>query len=287
MARVFQLFCYKTIVSNKLYFVKNFVIIYLEGGIMSKYYELVASNYDKYKKNYHDEQVVLGVNSIEKIDEITAGVKKYDFINSLDEKYQDKNTFSIRITNDKGYSYYQKVIFDDKDLLEIINSLTKKTISTAEGPRTVKYITSRNNLFRKSFNEVIKLIESDQLDKLNLIFNENSNYSFLIKRYLNRDRTEDNEYLFRDLSENFKDYEVFRKYLVNKDKKLVSNLRVKPTVINTSNKVVVRGSVDIPLKQDGYNERIISFDDGTYKEEEEFLSDEEKEGMYGSEGRSI
>ena len=254
---------------------------------MAKYYELVASNYDKYKKNYHDEQVVLGVNSIEKIDEITAGVKKYDFINSLDEKYQDKNTFSIRITNDKGYSYYQKVIFDDKDLLEIINSLTKKTISTAEGPRTVKYITIRNNLFRKSFNEVIKLIESDQLDKLNLIFNENSNYSFLIKRYLNRDRTEDNEYLFRDLSESFKDYEVFRKYLVNKDKKLVSNLRVKPTVINTSNKVVVRGSVDIPLKQDGYNERIISFDDGTYKEEEEFLSDEEKEGMYGSEGRSI
>ena len=80
---------------------------------------------------------------------------------------------------------------------------------------------------------------------------------------------------------------MFRKYLVNKDKKLVSNLRVKPTVINTSNKVVVRGSVDIPLKQDGYNERIISFDDGTYKEEEEFLSDEEKEGMYGSEGRSI
>ena len=254
---------------------------------MAKYYELVASNYDKYKKTYHDEQVVLGVNSIEKIDEITAGVKKYDFINSLDEKYQDKNTFSIRITNDKGYSYYQKVIFDDKDLVEIINSLTKKTISTAEGLRTVKYITSRNTLFRESFNEVMKLIEADQLDRLNLIFNENSNYSFLIKRYLNRDRTEDNEYLFRYLSDNFKDYEVFRKYLVNKDKKLVSNLRVKPSVINTSNKIVDRKNVVAPIKTVSYQERIINFDDGTYKEEEEFLSDEEKEEMYGNEGKSI
>lgn len=255
---------------------------------MAKFYELVGSNYDKYKRKYYDEHVIFGVNSIEKIDKITAGIEKIEFMTSLGKEFEDKNTFSIRVTNDKGYSYYQKAIFNNPEVLEIINSLTRKTISTAEGPRTVKYINISNALFRKSFDEVVSLIESSELDRLNLIFNENSNYSFLIRRYLNRDRSEDNSTLFRDLSENFRDYEVFRKYLVNKNKTQVSDLRVNPSVSTSFNKTIIRESKVNDDNKDIYQERIITFPDGTYKEDEEFLTDEEKEEMtYGDEGKSI
>ena len=87
--------------------------------------------------------------------------------------------------------------------------------------------------------------------------------------------------------------DVFRKYLTGKDKSFVSNINVRnssyerPMEVNTSD-VVYRPNDSTNDYGNDKEEGIIYYDDGTYKEDEEFLEEDELEEAYGDNtGRKI
>ena len=264
---------------------------------MSKYYDLVVSSYNRTTKEYEREEVIkipgVTFNSIEDIDRFTASMDRFTFTCSLDEKYNKKNTFSIRVTDDKDNSYYKSVIFNEPLLVEIIDSLDKRTVHLSDGYRTINMISGNNALFSTAWNVVSnKITSNNEEDKTWLfnIFNKNSKYGKLLHKYMTGDAFDANhEDIWLDLEKLFRDYDVFRKYIVNKDKDIVKNLEVisKEVPLETSITPLKRKYVGSTHKSD--DDYFDDYDKEEFFDEEEIrmMSDGEENVPYHFTGRKI
>ncbi len=262
---------------------------------MAKHYDLVGSVYDKYARGnkYREEEIIkipgVTFNSLEDIDKFTAGLSgSYDLSSRLDDKYQGKNTFSIRVTNNDKSFYYKSIIYNNPDLVKIASSLKKNTSYRVSGPRTVKMYLGNDELFIDAWSDVqnkilrSKVIEEDR-EWLYNVFGENSRYTTLINRYIKGDPFDsETDIILLDLEQDFREYEVFRKYLTNKDKlknkSTVSNVRV------TSSKVPVKTSLGVIEEKLGDDISYVSLDDEEDDYEPDdfaFLSPEERVEAYG------
>ena len=241
---------------------------------MAKYYELVGSVYIWGK--YQDQEVVkldnVSLKTIEDIDKFTSLYPDaFAISNKLGEKYQNKNHYSIRVTNNKGTVYYQRVIYDIKDLDNIISKLKKNTIYTINGYRNVKLVPTNNVLFAKSFQELEDLINNKDIERIEELFNKDSKFTFLVKRFIESNSYEEQDYeALQNIELNFQNYEVFRKYLANKSKKKISNLKVKKNL-----------DTDYSLKKEpskGFGYNVAGSEETVY---EEFFEEDEIAEMVG------
>lgn len=260
-----------------------------------KQYDLVGSVYDKYARGnkYREEEIIkipgVTFNSLEDIDKFTASFSGfYEFSNSLDDKYQKKTRFSIRITKNNGNVTYRTVIYNNPDLIEIIDSLKENTVQTIRGVRTVKMYLGDNDLFVDAWGDVSnKILKSKVNDAdrewLFSVFGEKSSYTILINRYIKGDSFDsETDKILLDLERDFREYEVFRKYLTNKDKvknkSTVSNVRV------TSSNIPVKTSLGVIEDKLGSDISYVSLDDEEDDYEPDdfaFFSDKEREEAYG------
>ena len=166
---------------------------------MAKYYDLVGSVYDKNAKvnKYKDEEIIkipgVTFKSLEDIDKFTAGLTgSLELKNKIDKKYQDKTTFSIRVTKDNENFYYNSIIYNNPNLIQIASSLKSKTSYITGSPRTIKMYFGNNDLFVNAWNDVkSKILNSrtkvEDKEWLYGVFGENSRYTTLINRYINGD----------------------------------------------------------------------------------------------------
>ena len=263
---------------------------------MAYKYDIVGSYYDKYAKGnkYREEEVIkipgVTFNSLKDIDRFTASTTKIDFENMIKDNYKYKNHFSIRVTNSDGRSFYRTIIFDNKELVDLINSIKKKKLMSPNGPRTVDYITGNNELLSNLWKDVEDLVKTKNVEAVNSTFDDN--YAFIIRRYIESDTNESTEdyIMIRDW---FREYNVFRKYLTGKTKSFVSNMNVRNSnyersmEVNTSDVVYRSHKYSEDDYDDDKEEGIIYYDDGTYKEDEEFLEADEYEGAYGEGNEDI
>ena len=270
-----------------------------------KQYDLVGCVYDKYNRfnKYTEEEIIkipgVTFSSLEDIDKFTAGLSgSYDLSRRLDDKYQGKNTFSIRVTNSNDNFYYKSIIYNTPDLIKIIDSLKKNSVYTTHGYRTIKIYNGNNSLFIDSWLDVEKKILEKDSEWLSGVFGENSSYYTLINRYIKGDAFE-NDNLILELEDAFREYEVFRKYLTNKDK--VNNnsdkVKNKSTVSNVnvpSSTIPVKTSLGAIEDKLGSDISYVSSDEE--KEEDEdvydpdeylFLSPEELEQMTAGPGNTF
>lgn len=270
-----------------------------------KQYDLVGCVYDKYNRfnKYTEEEIIkipgVTFSSLEDIDKFTAGLSgSYDLSRRLDNKYQGKNTFSIRVTNSNDNFYYKSIIYNTPDLIKIIDSLKKNSVYTTHGYRTIKIYNGNNSLFIDSWLDVEKKILEKDSEWLSGVFGENSSYYTLINRYIKGDAFE-NDNLILELEDAFREYEVFRKYLTNKDK--VNNksdkVKNKSTVSNVnvpSSTIPVKTSLGAIEDKLGSDISYVSSDEE--KEEDEdvydpdeylFLSPEELEQMTAGPGNTF
>ena len=252
-----------------------------------KQYNLVGYVYDKYNRinKFTEEEIIkipgVTFNSLEDIDRFTAGFSSfYELSNSLDDKYQKKTRFSIRITKDNENVTYRTVIYNNPDLIKIINSLKEDTVTTTRGVRTVKIYTGNNPLFIDAWLDVEKKILKQDKDWLYNVFGDKNSYTTLIDRYFNRDPFDtESDHLLLDLEQDFREYEVFRKYLTNKDKKnVISNVNV------ITSSVPVKTSLGVIEDKLGSDINYVPLDDEEDDYEPDdfaFLSPEEREEAYG------
>ena len=270
-----------------------------------KQYDLVGCVYDKYNRfnKYTEEEIIkipgVTFSSLEDIDKFTAGLSgSYDLSRRLDDKYQGKNTFSIRVTNSNDNFYYKSIIYNTPDLIKIIDSLKKNSVYTTHGYRTIKIYNGNNPLFIDAWLDVEKKILEKDSEWLSGVFGENSSYYTLINRYIKGDAFE-NDNLILELEDAFREYEVFRKYLTNKDK--VNNKSDKVKNKSTVSSVNVPSST-IPVKtslgaiEDKLGSDISYVSSDEEKEEDEdvydpdeylFLSPEELEQMTAGPGNTF
>ena len=262
---------------------------------MAKHYDLVGSVYDKYAKGnkYKEEEIIkipgVTFNSLEDIDKFTAGLSgSYDLSRRLDDKYQGKNTFSIRVTNNDKSFYYKSIIYNNPDLIKIIESLKRDLVYTTHGYRTNKMYNGNNPLFLDAWLDVEKKIIEKDSEWLSRVFGENSSYYTLINRYIKGDPFE-NGYLILELEEAFRNYEVFRKYLTNKDKKnIISNVNV------TSSNIPVKTNLDVIEDKLGSDISYVPLDSDDDEDEDVYdpdeyltLSPEELEQMTAGPGNTF
>ena len=276
---------------------------------MAKHYDLVGSVYDKYARGnkYKEEEIIkipgVTFKSLEDIDRFTASFSGfYEFSNSLDDKYQKKTRFSIRITKNNGNVTYRTVIYNNPDLIEIIDSLEENTVQTIRGVRTVKMYLGNNDLFLDAWGDVSnKILKSKVNDAdrewLFSVFGEKSSYTILINRYIKGDSFDsETDKILLDLERDFREYEVFRRYLTNKDKTNNNSDKANNELDKENNKSTVSNvnvpSSNIPVKTnlDVIEEKLgdsISFvplddeEDDYEPDDFAFLSPEEREEAYG------
>ena len=262
---------------------------------MAKHYDLVGSVYDKYAKGnkYREEEIIkipgVTFNSLEDIDKFTAGLTgAYDLSNRLDDKYQEKNTFSIRVNNNDKSFYYKSIIYNNPDLIKIIESLKRNSVYTTHGYRTIKMYNGNNPLFLDAWLDVEKKIIEKDSEWLSRVFGENSSYYTLINRYIKGDPFENGD-LILELEEAFRNYEVFRKYLTNKDKKnIISNVNV------TSSNIPVKTNLDVIEDKLGSDISYVPLDSDDDEDEDVYdpdeyltLSPEELEQMTAGPGNTF
>ena len=262
---------------------------------MAKHYDLVGSVYDKYAKGnkYKEEEIIkipgVTFNSLEDIDKFTAGLTgAYDLSNRLDDKYQEKNTFSIRVNNNDKSFYYKSIIYNNPDLIKIIESLKRNSVYTTHGYRTIKMYNGNNPLFLDAWLDVEKKIIEKDSEWLSRVFGENSSYYTLINRYIKGDPFENGD-LILELEEAFRNYEVFRKYLTNKDKKnIISNVNV------TSSNIPVKTNLDVIEDKLGSDISYVPLDSDDDEDEDVYdpdeyltLSPEELEQMTAGPGNTF
>ncbi len=258
---------------------------------MAKHYDLVGSVYDKYSKGnkYKEEEIIkipgVTFNSLEDIDKFTASLSSsYSLSRKLGDQYQDKNTFSIRITNSDSRIYYKSIIYNNPALVKIAGSLKQKTVYTPSGPKTVKMYLGNDDLFIKTFNTVLNKIEDSKVNNetrewLYGVFGEESRYTTLINRYINGDVFDSETYeILSDLKESFREYDVFRKYLTN-GRKTTNKSKVSNVEVISSN-IPVKTSLHNIEDKLGSNISYIPLDNDDY-DKEEFFDDKEIEMMAG------
>ena len=263
---------------------------------MAKYYDLVGSVYDKNAKvnKYKDEEIIkipgVTFKSLEDIDKFTAGLTgSLELKNKIDKKYQDKTTFSIRVTKDNENFYYNSIIYNNPNLIQIANSLKSKTSYITGSPRTIKMYFGNNDLFVNAWNDVkSKILNSrtkvEDKEWLYGVFGENSRYTTLINRYINGDVFDnETESLLTDLKNAFREYEIFRKYLTNKDKKkIISNVNVSSSNIPIKTSL---GVIEEKLGSDDISYTTLDDEEDVYDPDEYlFLSPFELEQMTGGPG---
>ncbi len=256
---------------------------------MAKYYDLVGSVYDKNAKvnKYKDEEIIkipgVTFKSLEDIDKFTAGLTgSLELKNKIDKKYQDKTTFSIRVTKDNENFYYNSIIYNNPNLIQIASSLKSKTSYITGSPRTIKMYFGNNDLFVNAWNDVkSKILNSrtkvEDKEWLYGVFGENSRYTTLINRYINGDVFDnETESLLTDLKNAFREYEIFRKYLTNKDKKkIISNVNV------SSSNIPIKTSLGVIEDKLGSDIGYVSLDDKYDPDDFAFMTDKEREEAYG------
>lgn len=243
-------------------------------------YELVGSVYDLFstKNKFKEEEVVkipnISFKSLADIDKITAKYSVADFKKILPPVYQNKNLFSIRVLENDHVICFEKAIFDNKEMALIAESVKKETINFNNKKRTGNFITLHNAFYLKNLKEMEELVLNKDLDKINRIYNEKYYYNFIARRCINFDTLEDS-CEFQDLRTFFADYEVFRSYVMKKDKKVYNNISLhnkksydKPFKLKKEN-----SNVGSKIIASTYNE-----DDDDY-DKEEFLDLEEIESM--------
>lgn len=247
---------------------------------MAYKYDIVGSFYDRYAKGnkYKKEELIkipgVTFNSLKDIDSFTASMTKFSFEEMVRDDYNDKNHFSIRVTDSKDKTFYRSIIFGNKELVELISSIKKKTIKSPNGPRTIDYITGNNKLLSDLWYEVEKLVESKDMNIINNTFD--NNYAFIIRRYIESDTNESTED-YAMIREWFREYNVFRKYLTNKDKYFVSNINIKP-----SNYVK---PMEIKSSNTGYMSYIKDREkDYALEDDKEEFFDEKEIGMMAGDG---
>lgn len=266
-----------------------------------KQYDLVGYVYDKYNRfnNFTEEEIIkipgVTFNSLEDIDRFTASFSGfYEFSNSLDDKYQKKTRFSIRITKNNGNVTYRTVIYNNPDLIEIIDSLEENTFQTIRGVRTVKMYLGDNDLFVDAWDDVSnKILKSKVNDAdrewLFSVFGEKSSYTILINRYIKGDPFDsETDKILLDLERDFREYEVFRRYLTNKDKTNNNSDKANNELDKENNKSTVSNvnvpSSNIPVKTSlgviedklGSDISYVSLDD----EEDDYNKEEYKEEFF-------
>lgn len=275
-----------------------------------KQYDLVGYVYDNYNKinKYTEEEIIkipgVTFKSLEDVDKFTAGFKGfYELSSSLDERYQNKTDFSIRVSKDDEHFYYQSIIYNNPDLIEIIDSLEVGKLNTPRGARTVKMYLGDNNLFMDASAEVLnKIINSKVNDAdrkwLFSVFGEKSSYSILINRYIKGDSFDsETDSTLLDLEQGFREYEVFRKYLTSKEKvnnesknkanKELDKERNKSTISNVnvpSSNIPVKTSLGVIEDKLGNDISYVSLDeeeDDYEPDDFAYFSPKEREEAYG------
>ncbi len=260
-----------------------------------KHYDLVGSVYDENAKGnkYINEEIIkipgVTFKSIADIDKFTAALfGSYDLKSKLDEKYQNKDAFAIRVTIGDDITYYKKLIFNNPDLIKIANDLKTTSVQTIRGIRTVQMYLGNNSLFLDAWLDVEKkIIEGKRIEEkrewLSRVFGKNSSYYTLITRYFDGDSFENNN-LILELENAFRDYEVFRKYLTDKDKKIkkdknniISNINIRST------SVPVKTKLDVIEEKLGTDISYVPLDDEDGYDKEEFF-DEKELGMMAGDG---
>lgn len=264
---------------------------------MSKYYDLVGSFYNNFTKKYEKEEIIkipgVTFNSIEDIDKFTASMNRFTFASNLDEKYNNKNTFSIRVTDNKDNCYYQSVIFDEPLLVEIINSLNKRTVYLSDGYRTINMIGANNTLFNTAWKTVrSKITSSNEEDKewLFSIYTKNSRYGKILYKYMTGDSFDANhDDILLELEKLFRDYEVFRKYFVNKDRDLIKNLCVSSDTIPLDTSITSLERKCVGSTYESKKDYLDDYDKEEFFDEEEIkmMSDGEDNVPYHFTGRKI
>ena len=252
-------------------------------------YNLVGSYYDKYSREhkYKSEEIIKIPNqdltTLESIDYVTAGYSSFTtFSASLVPSYQDKNIFSIRGMTSKGEYFYKSVIYDNKPLQEVIESIKSKTIYTINGYRSIKRITANTAFFTSNFDEFKTLVTNKNEEALKTIFGEKSDFSFFLHQYLSSAKEED-AIIEEDraLEENFRNYEVFRRFLTNKGKIHCQNLKVRESVSKLNNyKNVSTPNIVIPFVTSTTDSSLDEYDPDEYA----FYDEKEMEMMAGGEG---
>ena len=245
-------------------------------------YELVGSVYGLFstKNKFTEEEVVkipnISFKSLADIDKVTAKYSVADFKKILPPVYQHKNLFSIRVLEDGHTVCFEKAIFDDKEMALIAESVKKETINFNNKKRTVNLITLHNAFYLKNLDSLEKIILDKDMAKINKIYNEKYYFNFIARRCINFDTLEDS-CEFQDLRTFFADYEVFRSYVMKKDKKLYNNISLhnkksydKPFKLRKEN-----SNVGSKIIASTYDE---DEDDDDY-DKEEFLDLEEIESM--------
>ena len=126
-------------------------------------------------------------------------------------------------------------------------------------------------MFVKSFQELEDLITNKDIEKIEELFNKDSKFTFLVKRFIESNSYEEQDYeALQNIELNFQNYEVFLKYLANKSKKKISNLKVKKSL-----------DTDYSLKKEpskGFGHNVTSPDETVY---EEFFEEDEIAEMVG------
>lgn len=188
-------------------------------------YDLIGSVYDG-KSNSYLQETIISLPDIEEdnlvaIDTYTTGMHQLDFMKTLPEKYQDKNSYSIRVTNNTtGYHYYVKAIFHQPELHEELASIKKETVMLGASYKAVQLM-PRGPLVDECWGLVTEALDKRDRDLLEHYFSPKSTYYFKLNRYLNSSFDYGvGEQELHSLYMEFRDYPLFRKVFVARDKKI-------------------------------------------------------------------
>lgn len=253
---------------------------------MAKQYVLVGSVYDRFAKGnkFKEEEVIkipgVTFNSLVDVDRFTSQITSFDLLNTITKGYKSKNTISIKVFYNEENSYFKTAIFNNKELYELLESV-KKVAKKRDGKfKDIFVITKSNSYFNNNLEQMMKLLYDEDASKLDSIFGKNKYFSILINKYLKRDKFEDASSIIEELRNAFKDYDVFRTFIVNKNKSnTYTNCNIEPsTIVNIKSKPVIAGTkVGEFISKD-------SVDIDEEDDKEEFFDDKEIELMSGGEG---
>ena len=252
-----------------------------EGDTMAKItYELIGSFYDSYAGEYQNEQTIelenVSLDSLEQIDAFTCCLSKSALIKRLENKYPNKNTFSIKVKNKNGV-FFMPVVFEQPDLIAIINSIRKKDVMTRDGYTTFKVIYSSDPLVKKVISPIAQVIEEKNIAELSQYVDENSRFYHHIQRNIQSD--DQDCYEFENLGLEARNYQTFRSNLLYQKKleEVRSHYQFQEAAFrNKKTKLVTPShapSTEIHFGQTYAKAKTLEYN--TQNEKEEFLDEEE------------
>lgn len=188
-------------------------------------YALVGSFYDKATKNYHNQESIVldnvSLDSLENIDLFTTGLSYANFYKGLPKHYQEKNQFSIRVTNNRtGAQHFLRTIFSQPQLHDALQEVRSKTVLLVDRGYQTLSLLPLSSFIENHWKDICQLLQQKDEDKLATYFGRNSSYLFKLQRYMNSSFDEGYESeVLRTLCIEFRDYPVFRKFFLESNKK--------------------------------------------------------------------